>query len=327
MNPPPIPEPIPERLPCPQPADLAAEIAAFDREAERGRWEGPRYRAGYRIKGDGPPLLIVRGISGSIAGFALLVNRLAERFRTVLYDYPGDDPTDGAELRSITHEDLAEDVSGLLDHLGIGRSHLFGISFGTTVALRALHREPRRFPKAVLQGAFAHRPLARAERLALRFGRLVPGPSRNLPLHRRIITYNSAGEFPAILADRWPIFLEHTGGTPIAALAHRVALLSGLDLRPILPEIATPILAVYGRDDRIVPIRELLPLRVGLPDLSATILPGGGHQLHYTHGEWLARTAGEFLGGCEASCALAAAGQCSGTAEAGDGHPSGPSVN
>ncbi len=73
-----------------------------------------------------------------------------------------------------------------------------------------------------------------AERLALRLGRLVPGNVARLPLRRPILTYNSKAEFPALLEDRWSFYLEENGLTPIKSLAHRVTLLTDLDLRPIL---------------------------------------------------------------------------------------------
>ena len=115
-------------------------------------------------------MILIPGIASTYRGYALTLNRLAERFRTIVYDYPGEHPDDGARLRQISHEHLVDDLFGLIDHLNIGRVFLFGLSFGSTITLRALHREPRRFPKAVVQGAFAHRRFTPAERLALRPG-------------------------------------------------------------------------------------------------------------------------------------------------------------
>ena len=132
----------------------------------------------YRILGQGPPLFLVPGIASTYPVYALLLNQLAGRFRTILYDYPGEHPDDRADLARITHDHLVDDLFGLIDHLKIGRAYLAGLSFGSTVVLRALHREPRRFPRAAVQGAFAHRDFTPAERWALRLGRLFPGNGR-----------------------------------------------------------------------------------------------------------------------------------------------------
>jgi pimeloyl-ACP methyl ester carboxylesterase len=301
-----IPEAAPEgarRPPCPAPADFRAAVADYDRNARVETWPGPRYRMTYRVLGQGPPLVLIPGIASTYRGYALTLNTLAARFRTVVYDYPGEHRDDGARLGRITHEHLVDDLFGLIDHLNLGRVFLFGPSFGSTITLRALHREPRRFPKAVVQGAFAHRRFAPAERLALGLGRRIPGTTDRLPFRRRVLAYNSMTEFPSVIADRWPYYLEQNGLTPIAALAHRVDLLTRLDLRPILPEIGTEILLLQGNEDRIVPRRFFDELKTALPKSEGVIMPIVGHQPHFTHAEALAQAIGDWLlpcapGGC-----------------------------
>ncbi len=176
------PGPEAPRPPCPAPADFRAEVVRYDRDVEVDRWDGPRYRLTYRILGQGPTLFLIPGIASTYRVYALLLNRLAEHFRTIVYDYPGEHTGDGARLRRVTHDHLVDDLFGLIDHLNVGRAFLAGLSFGSTIALEALRREPRRFPRSALQGGFAHRRFSAAERWALRLGRLVPGTVSRLPL-------------------------------------------------------------------------------------------------------------------------------------------------
>src|SRR5262245_8056777 len=82
----------PWRQPCPAPADFRAEVARYDAAAQVGRWDGPRYRMTYRIRGAGPPLVLVPGIASTYRVYALLLNRLGEHFRTILPEYPGERP-------------------------------------------------------------------------------------------------------------------------------------------------------------------------------------------------------------------------------------------
>lgn len=288
----------PPRTPCPAPADFRAEVATFDRQAEQAIWHGPRYRMRYRVLGQGPPLILVPGIAATYRGYALMLNRLAGKFRTVIYDYPGEHPDDEARLGRITHDHLVDDVFGLIDHLRIGRAFLVGLSFGSTVVLRALHREPRRFPKGVVQGAFARRRFSVAERLALSVGRHLPGTSSRLPGRERVLTYNSKSHFPAIIEDRWSYYLEQNGLTPIASLAHRLDLVARLDLRPILPEIPNPVLLLQGNEDRIVARRHFDELNAGLPAAEGVIMPLVGHQPHYTHAEAIAQVTADWLLPC-----------------------------
>src|SRR5262249_15179551 len=113
-----------------------------------------------------------------------------------------------------------------------------------------------------------------------------------------ILTYNNKAEFPAILEDRWSFYLEKNGQTPIRSLAHRVALLTQLDLRPELPAIAPEILLLQGNEDRIVPRRDFDLLKATLPRAEGVIMPTVGHQPHLTHAEVLARLIGDWLLPC-----------------------------
>jgi pimeloyl-ACP methyl ester carboxylesterase len=253
----------------------------------------------YRLLGDGPPVFLIPGIAATYHVYAIVLNQLSTRFRTVIYDYPGEHDDDGAKLSRITHDNLVDHLFGLIDHLNIGRAFLAGLSFGSTVALKTLHREPRRFPRAAVQGASAHRQFSAAERLALALGRWVPGKAERLPLRRHVLTYNGRPEFPAILADRWPFYLEKNGETPIRSLAHRVSLLTRLDLRPILSEIPTEILLIQGREDRIVPHRDFELLKAMLPRAEGCVVPTACHVLHLTHAELLAQLIGNWLLPCK----------------------------
>ena len=286
------------RPPCPAPANLRAEAAAYDGHARVGLWDGPRYRMTYRELGAGPPLIVLPGIASTYRGYTLLLNRLAGRFRTILYDYPGDQPGDGARLRRITHENLVDDLFGLIEHLNLGRVFLFGLSFGSTITLRALHREPRRFPKAAMQGAFARRRFTPAERVALLLGRQVPGTVGRLPLHHTVLAYNNKSHFPAVIEDRWLYYLEQNALTPIAAMAHRMDLLATLDLRPLLAAIPNEVLLLHGNEDRIVARRYFEELKAALPRGEGVLMPLVGHQPHFTHAEALAQVVDQWLLPC-----------------------------
>lgn len=282
---------------------MRREVAEYDRLAEVGTWDGPRYRMTYRALGDGPPLILVPGIASTYRGYAITLNRLSKRFRTVIYDYPGENPGDGARLGRIRHADLVDDLFGLIEHLRFGRVFLFGMSFGTTVTFASLRREPRRFPRAAVQGAFAHRRFTAAERIALRLGRLIPGTAGRLPFRERILAWNNQSHFPSILSDRWDYYLEQNAQTSIAGMARRLDMLATLDLRPVLPEIPVEVLVIQGNEDRVIARSHFDEVCSLLPKATGLVMPVVGHQPHFTHAELLADAVGEFLlpcapGGC-----------------------------
>lgn len=275
---------------------FADEITRYERSSQLGVWEGPRYRMTYRVHGEGPPLLVIQGLASTYRGYAPMLNRLGSRFRTIVYDYPGEDPRDGAILGRIAHRNLVEDALGLLDYLSLDRVAVFAASFGSTIALGAAIRAGDRFHRVAIQGGFARRPLTRPERLALRCGRILPGTMERLPLRRPVLSWHNRSAFPPeCVADRWPVFVAENGRTRIAGMAHRLDLLAEIDLRPELSRVPRETLLIQGEADRIVPWPAFEELRSHLPRAVPEVWPGVGHQPHFTHPERLAASVARFL--------------------------------
>ena len=277
------------------PLDFRAEVAEYDRLASVQTRQGPRHRMTYRILGQGPPVVLLPGLASTYRGYAPTLRRLARRFQTIQLDYPGEHPDDGASLSRISHDDLVEDLFELVDRLGLARVRLFGLSFGSTIALKALLRAPERFPKAALQGGFARRRLRPEERVALAIGRRILGNTSRLPFHRLGLARNNKATFPGGWPDLWDLYVLENGRTPIASLSHRLDLLDRLDLRTILPGIGQEVLLVHGTADRIVPLGWHRELLAGLANSRSALMVGVGHQPHWTHPESLARLVGGFF--------------------------------
>ena len=295
---------IPPAAPCPfiqSPAQLptitlAEAQARFQREAVRGVCDTGRYRCSYYVWGKGPPVVMIPGLADDALSFILVSALLAPHFRCIAYDLPaGGGVGDGARLRRIIHAGLAQDLSALLDHLNIGQSYLLGSSFGGTIALIAMHSSPRRFPRAVLQGAFACRPLELIESSLSRLARYWPGNMRHLPGRISLLRWFHFAPFASRPPEVWNYFLERSNLPPIAAVAHRALMIHRLDLRPILSEIRQPVLLVCGEHDPLVgPACEEALLR-GLPNAGRAQIAGCGHNPLFSHPEILAELVRQFL--------------------------------
>jgi pimeloyl-ACP methyl ester carboxylesterase len=276
------------------PLSLEAAWDRFVREAARGVCDTGRYRCPYFVWGTGPPLLFIPGVAASGQSFVLNIARLAAYFRCISYDLPMG-RGDGARLAQLSHADLVADAFALLDHLGIAQSYLFGSSFGSTIALAAMHRKPERTPRAILQGGFAWRPLARSEQSLARVARHLPGTMRFVPFRAKAMRMSHHGPFADRPPEIWDYFIHYTGEVPIATLARHVLLLHETDLRAILPEIRQPILMVCGDCDPLVrpPYEE--PLLNGLPNVRRMELDNCGHFPYLTHSEVLAEVICRFF--------------------------------
>jgi 3-oxoadipate enol-lactonase len=283
-----------EEAECAQRLVLSACLEHWHREAQHGEVNTGRYRCRYVVWGRGPTLVMVPGMASDAISFVMLMDRLKSRFRCVSYELPEGGP-DGARLMTYRHEDLTRDLFALLDHLRIAECYLLGFSFGSTIALAALHQQPQRFRRAILQGGFARRPLAPAEVLVASFARFLPGTLGQLPLRRRVIEHNHREPFMQRDADVWEFFMEHTCRIPLRAVAARVLMIHRLDLRSILPAIQQPMLMICGDHDPLVGKACEQELRQGLPNVARAEIEHCGHQPHQTHPEVMAEVVRQFL--------------------------------
>jgi pimeloyl-ACP methyl ester carboxylesterase len=186
----------------------------------------------------------------------------------------------------------------LLDHLDLGQAFLLGSSFGSTMVLGALHAQPRRFSRAILQGGFAQRRLAPAEILLARFARYWPAPMRRLPLRTAVMRYAHGVPFAARTPDVWEFFLSRCGAPPMSTVARRALTVHEVDLRGLLPAIEQPILLVCGDRDPLVDRACEQVLLRGLPNVARVELQTCGHLPQFTHPELLADVVQQFLSPC-----------------------------
>ena len=76
-----------------------------------------------------------------------------------------------------------------------------------------------------------------------------------------------------------------------AAGERLLAALVTLDLRPLLPRIACPVLAIAAADDEIMPLERMRALADAIPGARLAVVPDSGHVL-------VIERAGEFVSLC-----------------------------
>lgn len=107
----------------------------------------------YQQSGEGPDVVLVHGLAASRAFWSpAFVSGLAGSFRVTSFDLRGHGYSD-MPPSGYTVSRLAEDLGGLLDHLGIDTAHLVGHSFGGAVALRFAVDRPGRVASIVVADA------------------------------------------------------------------------------------------------------------------------------------------------------------------------------
>lgn len=111
----------------------------------------------YEIHGSGgtPLLLLHGGLFNIDLQFGEVLPGLAQTRQVIAADFQAHGRTGDID-RALTAADLASDVVGLLDHLGIGRIDVFGFSVGGAVALHLAIEHPRMLRKLIVSSVSFH---------------------------------------------------------------------------------------------------------------------------------------------------------------------------
>jgi 3-oxoadipate enol-lactonase len=106
----------------------------------------------YEVHGQGDPVVLIMGIGYDSSLWKLhQVAGLAERFQVVILDNRDSGRSERLAVE-YTIGDMADDVAGLLDALGLPRAHLVGLSMGALIAQEVAVRHPGRVQRMVLSG-------------------------------------------------------------------------------------------------------------------------------------------------------------------------------
>jgi pimeloyl-ACP methyl ester carboxylesterase len=108
----------------------------------------------YEETGEGTPLIFVHEFAGDYLSWELQVRFFARRYRTIAFNARGYPPSDIPKDPAAYSQDQAvEDIKGVLDHLGIARAHVCGLSMGGYATLHFGLRHPQRALSLVVAGA------------------------------------------------------------------------------------------------------------------------------------------------------------------------------
>ena len=251
--------------------------------------------------GDGPPLLLLHGFTGSAAGWGPQVAGWGPFFTTLAVDLPGHGRSGSPpEVAAYTMAATVADLVAGLDRLGVARAHVLGYSMGGRVALALALAHPDRVGALVLESASPG--LADAGERAARV-------AADAALADRI----EREGVPAFV-DYWetlPLWASQARMSAEARAALRDQRLQnttvglanslrglGTGSQPPLwdrqPALACPTLLVAGGDD--AKFRDLARrMAEAIPDNELLLVHGAGHAVHLEQPAVFARLVRDFL--------------------------------
>src|SRR5256885_8202211 len=104
--------------------------------------------------GHGTPLIFVHEFAGDCWSWQPQVRFFSRRYRTIVFNARGYPPSDvPLDPKAYSQQQAADDVKGVLDHLGIPKAHVCGLSMGGYATLHFGLSYPERAPSLVVAGA------------------------------------------------------------------------------------------------------------------------------------------------------------------------------
>lgn len=122
----------------------------------------------YESQGDGPPVLLIHGLGSSAADWSPQVDAMKDRFRCITYDARGHGQSDKPDEGPYFMPQHAADAVALLDHLGIAKVAVVGLSMGGMIAFQmALDAPERMLGMVIINSGPRVKPQTFKEHLAI----------------------------------------------------------------------------------------------------------------------------------------------------------------
>jgi pimeloyl-ACP methyl ester carboxylesterase len=161
----------------------------------------------YTDHGQGEPVLLVHGLGSSVADWEMQLPALTAHYRVVAIDLRGHGRSDKPrEAYSI--EGFAADLLALLEHLGLDKVHLVGISMGGMIGLQFAVDHPERLHSLCIVNSS---PEVKVQSLQIRmeigkrwlFSRLLSMQQLGKVLGRRLFPRADQAELREKIETRW----------------------------------------------------------------------------------------------------------------------------
>ena len=255
--------------------------------------------------GNGPPLVLLHGFTGSSASWSWVGNDLAWDHRVIAIDLIGHGASSAPRDPSrYSFEHALDDLAEVIYQFGLDRAAWLGYSMGGRLALGLALRHPNRVSAVILESATPGIPNE---------GERLQRGAADEELARRIEEIGV--EAFVVEWERLPMW-ESQRALPIEVLQHQrdlrlrnsdIGLANSLrgmgqGAQPSywdrLGEIQAPVLLIAGSLDRkYAGLAGQMGIKI--PDVTLSVVPDAGHAVHFERPRQFAASIRDFLGGRE----------------------------
>jgi proline-specific peptidase len=247
-----------------------------------------------KVMGQGYPLVLMHGGPGLDYQTLLPLQPLSDQFTLVFYDHRCNGRSEGAEVTSMTMENLTADADALRQALGFDRWAVLGHSFGGNVALEYALRYPRSLSHLILMNTGGDQWWVNqnAPNLLAKRGynpstvqaarRFYNGQIPSGEFFRTFMKFNSAYNYHNSLFEIIQVILSShmPKMRPEALIFGYSQMLQGWTVMDRLSKIQAPTLVLAGRYDFLFPTEHQVALAAGIANARLEIIERAGHNPH-----------------------------------------------
>lgn len=243
--------------------------------------------------GEGPAVLMLHAFPLDASMWDGQVAALSDRYRCLRPDFWGCGASPAPPGR-VTIDGWAATVLEEMDHRGVSRFSVCGISMGGYMAFALVRAAPERVESVILTNtrAAADSDDARAARAAMADQVRSGGVEAIVePMTDRLLCAACRGD--AHIAD--PVRGRIRRCTADGVISALEAIAARPDSTPILARLKVPVLVLCGTDDVIVPVAESRAMAAAIPGAKLVELDGHAHLANLEQPHHFAETVGGFL--------------------------------
>lgn len=221
---------------------------------------------------DGPVLVLSNSLGSTMSMWDSILVEMEKHFRVVRYDTRGHGSSP-VPKGPYTIDDLTDDVIALLESLGVQKAHVAGNSLGGMTAMRLAARRPDLVDRMILicTGAYLEPSSGWRDRAAL------VRADGTEAVAEAVVSRWFTDDYLKANPDITAAAVATVAATPREGYASCCEVIAAMDLRPDLPWITAPTLAIAGEQDPATPAPHLKAIVDSVVDGELLVVPNAAH--------------------------------------------------
>lgn len=227
----------------------------------------------YEVYGEGDPVILLHSGLSNGDHFMKVIPALAEDYQVIVMDSRGHGRSSFNDT-PISYEVMANDVLGLMDHLGLDKANIVGWSDGGIIGLELAINHPERLNKVVAYGANFDPTGVRLDLAQNAYFNAFE--ARNEEEYQRLSPHPERwDEFFAQVLNMWATEPNYT--------------------EEQLKSISTPMLILDGAKEEAIDLNQTKLMALLIPNAELEIMPDTGHFVVFEHPDEFISIVKKFL--------------------------------